>query len=186
MRVLFIVLLAAGCSGGPSTFLGDPAQPPLVEALFSDGISAGYRPLSDGPLPLEPPIQGGYVMYVGARVKNMDTHLIDFSGRLLDPQTGNEVGHDERNTTLLVGTDGYAHPAADLSNVSNVNGCPQVSTKDVQGQPYILELTVTDRDGRTATLRNNVVPTCMQADPKLQQHCLCTCSANYFPGKCPR
>ena len=184
--LLPLIVLATACQPPkatcPAGFIGDSSQQPTGVVIYTDGLSP-YKDLSDGPLPLEPPPQGGYVMYVGARVKNMDACGIEFAGRLLD-SAGNEIGFDSRTTSLMIGADGYGHPGTDLSNVSNVNGCPQVSTKDIQGQPAKLILTVTDREKRTLTFTNNVVPTCNHADPNLQQHCICTCSANYFPGKC--
>jgi hypothetical protein len=182
------LLLVAACGNSvscPTGFVGDKSLPPEAIAVYTDGTDLTYHDLPDHfALPVEPPPQGGYVMYVGARVKNMNGCGVVFSGRLLDPQTMQEIGFDGRSSNLVLGADGYGYPAANLSNVSNVNACPQVLGKDVQGQPYLLELTVTDKDGRSVKITKDIVPTCMQSDPRVQQHCICTCSANYAPGKC--
>jgi len=183
------LLLLPGCpKSAPQcegSLVGDPAQPPEGEILWTDGRSKLLAALAAGQaVPLEPPPQGGYVMYIGARVKNMHT-CVEIGGRLRDPASGNEVGFDARSSRLVPNTDGYAWPdPSDNSNVANVNGCPAYGPRDVHATPYDLEVTITDRDGRKLTLKQRIVPTCMLADPSVQADCTCTCAANYCLGKC--
>jgi hypothetical protein len=135
-------------------------------------------------MPLEPPPQGGYVMYIGARVKNMHT-CVEIAGRIRDPNNNNEVGFDARSSRLVPNADGFAWPdPSDNGNVSNINGCPAYGPRDVHGLSYNLELTVTDKDGRKLKLTDTIVPTCMLSDPAVQADCTCTCAANYCLGKC--
>jgi hypothetical protein len=183
--VCLIVACGPSRRSCPAGFVGDPKQPPQAVVLWTDGLTDQLSELTDGQaLLLEPPPQGGYVMYVGAKVKNMDGCGIEFRGRLRDAVTNEEVGFDARSSDLMLGSDGFGYPKTGVANVSNVNGCPQVSNKDIQGQVYNLEMTVVDRDMRTVVVTHPVTPTCMLSDPNIQQHCVCTCSANYSPGKC--
>ncbi|HEY7954040.1 MAG TPA: hypothetical protein VII38_02070 [Polyangia bacterium] len=191
MKLLFAasLLLLAGCPQKPDCpigFIGDPQKAPEAVVLWTDGVSGQFHELTDGQaLPLEPPPQGGYVMYVGAKVRNVEGCGLQFSATMYDQMTGAQVGFDARSTDLTVGADGWGYPQSNNSNVSNVNGCPQVSTKDVQGVTYNLRMIVTDKRGRSVTIDHPIVPTCAASDPDEQQHCLCTCSKNYYPGKCP-
>src|SRR5262245_50382520 len=104
MRVLAcIVLGVVACSDSkdppkPITcaagFVGDPAQPPQIAMVYTDGISQQLSDVAAGErIPLEPPPQGGYVMYLGARVLNLDA-CVELSGKLKDPDTGNQAGFD--------------------------------------------------------------------------------------------
>jgi hypothetical protein len=192
MRVVVCVALSlAACSdpAKPMTcaagFIGDPAQPPQMVAIYTDGISQQLAEVTAGqPIPLEPPPQGGYVMYIAARVLNMDA-CVQFSGKLTDPATGNEAGFDARSATLVVHDDGWGWPdPRSNSNLSNVNGCPDYSARDVEGQSYTLDMTVTDKDGRRAAVTLPIVPTCALADPFAQADCVCHCTANYVLGRC--
>jgi len=153
--------------------------------LWTDGVSMQLAEVTaDLPIPLEPPPQGGYVMYLGAKVRNMQA-CVEFQGRLRDRGTGFEVGFDARGSTLVINADGWGYPdPRNNANVSNVNGCPDYTKRDVNGQSYDLEMTVVDREGRTAKVTQPIVPTCMLADPATQADCVCTCAANYTLGKC--
>jgi hypothetical protein len=153
--------------------------------LWTDGISMQLAEVTaNQPIPLEPPPQGGYVMYLAAKVRNMQA-CVEFQGRLRDRATRNEVGFDARGSTLVINADGWGYPnPSNNANVSNVNGCPDYSAKDVHGESYDLEMTVVDREGRSVLVTQPIVPTCMLADPATQKDCVCTCAANYMLGKC--
>jgi hypothetical protein len=189
---LFVVLGLLGCSGQKDTkdtcaagFIGDPNQPPQVTMIYTDGISQELSDVTPNQaIPLEPPPQGGYVMYLAARIRNMDA-CVEFRGSLNDPDNGNQVGFDARGSTVVQRGDGWGWPdPTSNSNLSNVNGCPDYSPKDVQGQRYTLQMTVTDREGRTAQVEQPIMPACTLADSTTQADCICICSANYVLGKC--
>jgi hypothetical protein len=170
------------CAAG---FIGDPSKPPQAVMVYTDGASQVLSEARVGQaIPLEPPPQGGYVMYLAARVLNMDA-CVEFRGNLKDPTTGSQVGFDARDSRLRVQRDGWGWPdPTSNSNLSNVNGCPDYSTRDVQDQTYTLEMTVADRDGRSVAVTQPIVPTCMLSDPATKADCICACSANYVLGKC--
>jgi hypothetical protein len=185
----FLAILLGGCPAAPKCkagFIGDPAQPPQAIMVYTDGVSPKITDVQPNQaIPLEPPIQGGYVMYLAARVLNMSP-CVSFAGNLIDPDTLDQVGYDcHGSTPLVMHDDGYGYPSASsLANFANVNGCPDFFDKDVQARTYTLELTVTDKDGRQAVATQPIVPTCMLTDPATQSDCICQCSANNVLGKC--
>jgi hypothetical protein len=168
------------------TFIGDPNLPPEAVMLWTDGVSQQLHEVQDGQsLPLEPPPQGGYVLYVGAKVRNMN-NCVEERGRLRDPSTLIEYGFDARSTTLQLQADGWGWPDATMNGaVSNVNPCPDYKSRDVQAGNYQLQMIVADqKTGKLVEVDKPVVPTCNQQDPAVQADCICTCSANYTLGKC--
>jgi len=187
LHLLAILLLLGACPKDkcPAGFIGDPAQPPQAVMIWTDGVSQQIADVTPNQaLPLEPPPQGGYVMYLAARILNMDA-CVDFSGKLKDPDTGHLAGMDARGSTLTKRDDGWGVPdPGSNANFSNVNGCPDYDPKDVQGKPYTLEMTVVDKHLRKAVATQTIVPTCMLSDAPTQADCICNCSANYTLGKC--
>ncbi len=188
-----MMVAAAGCGGAvrnthcATGFIGDSSQAVEVQMLFTDGKSMVLMPVADGDeLPMEPPPQGGEVLYVGAAANNVDGCNIELRGRLLDPVTHDQLGLDARDTNLILRSDGWGESdASDDSNEANVNACPDYSSSDRVDGTFILEMTVTDRGGRTATVSHSVKLIC---DPTLDSaayaNCVCTCSANYKLGIC--
>ncbi len=185
-----LALLALALAGCPSDrckvgFIGDPAKPVELELVFTDGIAADVSPLAAmQAVPLEPPPQGGYVMYIGAKARNLDACGALVRGDYFD-ENGIQAGMDERSTNLVARGDGWGWPDAQhLSEIPNLSACPDVSHLDIQGHPYSLRIRVTDRSGRTAMLSTPIVPTCALSNPAVQADCVCQCSADFVPGKC--
>lgn len=155
--------------------------------LVTDGRSMMLSPVSDGTeILMEPPPQGGFVMYIGARARNVDACGIELTGTLRDPDTLALLGRDGRNTDFVKTPDGWAQSdARDNSNEANVNACPAVVGKDRPGGEFLMEMTVIDREKRTATVSHRVKLACDPAlDPAYAAECACECLAGYTPGKC--
>jgi hypothetical protein len=182
----------AGCTDPPAPrcqngFIGDAKLAPEVQMLVTDGKSKLLAPVADGDtLPMEPPPQGGFILYIGAAARNLDGCGVQLAGSLRDPDTGAQVGFDGRNTDLVKGDDGWSRSdPGDNSNTANVNSCPDYTSKDRHNGEYDLVLKVTDRQKRTASVTHRVKLAC---DPSLVEpgysECVCTCSADYFLGKC--
>ncbi len=157
----------AGPDGGPRGctygFLGDPTKPAEVQVLaLGPGMTA--VPLQDGDtVALAFPPQGGRVIFAGVRATNLDPCGATLGGAIRD-ETTQEVRLDTRTVNLLPGGDGWgASDPTDISTFSNVPVCPnEWSSTNLYGTEYQLELTVTDRAGRTVTQKLPVIPECSE------------------------
>lgn len=146
--------------------------------MVTDGLSGALTDVKDGALvPLVRPPQGGQVTYAAARVRNINRCAVQFRGRFRDPATMAELGFDGRSADLFVGDDGWGRPdATQLSNLANVPLCPDYDpTRNQEGTPALLEMTVSDQDGHTVTQTVSVVPTCAAIDAAMQALCVCEC-----------
>ena len=149
-------------------------------------------PVADGDaIPLVYPLQGGHVLLVGARMRNLHTNTIKIQGRLRHPVTGDIVGEDTR-TVVVEPVDGDPTQVQTNiqtnSQVANIPACPNYSDRSLAGGlTWTIEITVTElyvAIPRTVTVTRTTVPTCGTGpnDPAL---CLCECGADYVLGKCP-
>lgn len=189
MRAAALLLLAvAACSDDAppgACSIGDASLPIELE-LVARGDSPDVMEV-DTPMtavPLVVPPQGGLVLFVAARARNLDNCAVMLTASLRDP-CSNEVVTVERRPVLLESTgDGWAGPDVDaLSQWSNLPVCPSsAATRDLQGQHYLLRVALEASDGRTAEATMMVVPTCAADDLT----CLCQCQAGYELGsECP-
>lgn len=186
---LVLCVGVVGCGGKvvkPGDFIGDPAQPARATLVVTDAVHDVLVAVGAGDgVPLEPPPQGGYVIYAGVRAVNLLRTAVVVRGQLRDPTDGASIGFDARTVDLVLQPDGWAAPRArDPSSFANIAACPDYRARDIQDQTYTLEVTLIDRQGRTATASQPVIPRCLLDDPRLRQHCVCTCSRNYFLGRC--
>jgi hypothetical protein len=183
------VALAAGCDDPPpchDRFIGDAHLQPEATPLVTDGTSGALTDIAAGDhLPLERPPQGGFVLYLGLRARNLDGCGVKLSGQLRDPDTNHELAFDARTIDLVPTADGWGVPdARQFANFANVPACPDYGTEDIRDRALTLSLTVTDKQKRSANATLPVVPSCTLADPDLQFQCTCECAANYSLGKC--
>jgi len=185
------VLFGAGCPDLPRervcdvNFVGDAAAAPEITLLATDGVSQTQTELVDGtPVRLQPPPQGGFVFYVGVRVRNMDVCDLGLTGDLRRTDTNKSMAYATRNVALRAASGGAESDPTVITSYVHVNPCPNYEPEEILGIPHRLVLDAIDRAGRRATIARLVVPTCELADPKKQQECRCTCAAGYFAGKC--
>jgi hypothetical protein len=184
--------LAGACGGGgsptpSSCFVGDMTAAPELELVYrtTDGMAA---PLADGgevPLLFAP--QGGFVLFVGARARNIDGCTLSASSALVDPATSAVLTFERRPVTLAPTADGWLEPSHpdQLSNYSNLPACPLAGlTQAIDGVSYELQLQVLDGMNRMAQKTVTVTPTC--AEPVHASQCQCQCAAGYVLGSaCP-
>jgi hypothetical protein len=166
------------CAAG---FVGEATKD--VELKITALLGATATEVKDGDtVPLVFPPQGGRVIFAGVRARNLDTCAVTLTGALRDPAS-QQVRLDMRTVNLLGAADGWAETdATDYSTFSNIPVCPnEWSETDVMGSVYQLELTVTDRGGRTRTRKLSVTPVC--AEPTLEADCRCLCHAGYKLGE---
>ena len=184
-----------GGSGGegPSPcnvgFLGDDTLAPELEVFFY-GADELDHPVSDQTVldMIEPP-QGGRVIYVGARAKNVDGCGVLLTGTLRDPTT-NQIRFDTRTANLLDEGDGWGsvQPGV-LAAYSNIPACQNSwSEQTLYEDPYRLEVKLQDAGGRVAEASFDVRAQCTElsqarpSGPDVFDECTCICRAGYELG----
>ncbi|MBI5498063.1 MAG: hypothetical protein HY904_23880 [Deltaproteobacteria bacterium] len=197
--VLLVALAASACSGlpwsgvdagssGTSTgrcqlpFAGDPRQAAELEVTVLDEHYRASALLDGGALPMMFPPQGGRVAFVGVRARNVDPCQARLTGVLRDTMT-RQVRLDARTVNLRATDGGWAQSAeTNITTFANIPLCPnQWTERDLHGNPFDLEVTLEDRDGRHLQQTLRVTPYC--AEPESLADCLCTCRGGYRLGQ---
>jgi hypothetical protein len=183
-RAAFAALALASCGG---------ASPPSAASLdvaitMYDQTARQLTTVNDGDtVDLVFPPQGGFVMFVGVKVRGLSSPNVRLEASLLDTN-GTSLASDTRQLTLHPASNDATLWLPDLSSyvdVANITVCPSYDNVDRFGRPYQLECSVTELSTqRTGKTRRLVVPACRQTDVSLQQRCRCLCAANYTDGKC--
>jgi hypothetical protein len=181
--LLALSVLLHGCGTKPV-----PTNPISVEATSYDPVAMSQTALADGgPLDLVRPPQGGFVVFVGAIVRNLGDTTVSLHGELRDP-SGMPIAEDSRTVSLQPSADdplAYVPDLRSFTNVANVAVCPSTTTTDRFDMPFQIAVDVTEvSTKRTGSVVLNVVPTCRQTDPMQLALCKCECAANYSLGKC--
>jgi hypothetical protein len=203
LPIIALVLLLFGCPDGENgkpCFVGDPAQSPELMIIHRTTTGTFQATTASGTVPLIEPPQGGKVIFVAARARNLDGCPIRLRASLRDECTNQLLAVEERDVVLRQAADGWLEPEdpVEIANYSNLPACPRANAqRDVEGEPYLLKVTLTDRAGRTAESSLRVMPVC--AEPMLLEACLCECDKDYAlsttcnadvdsgvaPGTCP-
>jgi hypothetical protein len=180
-----LLLLLAACPL-PATFcsgpVGDSHQPIELDVVLRSADGMATVATDGAPAPLLTPPQGGTVIFAGVRAKNLDTCAVNLVAAVRDLCT-NRVQLEGRPVNLTVADDGWAYPSApmELFNFANIGVCPNTSgARNLYGEPYRIEVTVTDKNGKQASAAVQVVPFC--AEPAHAITCACTCAAGYVLG----
>jgi hypothetical protein len=162
------------CCG--DTVAGDASQDAVVEPMvFQPG---GYRVPEEGAqVPLIAGGQGGLMIIAGVRARNVDTCGVTVRARLLslDGQLLSESFSERR---LDKREDGSAEIVDDDGSHGLILFPCDFSEERAVGISRMLEVTVTDSDGRSATSRTTVVSTCGD----LGEWCENTCGARNDAG----
>jgi hypothetical protein len=179
----------AGCAG----FFGDEDAEPVVE-LYQRTLDGGIVPIAEGgEVPLILPPQGGKVILVGVRAKNVDLCALSITAAVHDECTavdggfGRIVGREGRPLHLEAADDGWAYPIAPdtLTNWANVPMCPNTAfPRDMDGEPYLLRIRIVDGSvtpRRTALAEAHITPVC--AEPRNLAECQCQCDKDYVLGQ---
>ncbi|MBA3396781.1 MAG: hypothetical protein H0T89_29390 [Deltaproteobacteria bacterium] len=189
MRLFSLILFAVtmfGCGddGEPEPKrcpIGDLAAPAEAELFFLDANNQLVAPTATGEVPLMIPPQGGWIVLVGVRARNIDGCSPTLTTALVDTDDGQILKIDQRQTELELDASGWGMSRA--STVGNLQVCPQLTaTRDLYGQPYVVSAVVEDADGNKATTQMTVTPTC----PPGESRCQCECARDYVVGdECP-
>ncbi|HUQ05789.1 MAG TPA: hypothetical protein VM261_24980 [Kofleriaceae bacterium] len=179
--------VGAGCSDdAPTTCpIGDRTRPiEIVAVHWPAGGTVGD--LADGGVvDLVRPIQGGKVVYVGVRARNVDGCNVQLTAALRDQATQQVIALEQRPVRLVDGGDGWGLPEAAFDHLANLPACPNAAAaRDVDGSTWRLELRLEEPGGRMAETSLVVQPRCA-LDQELDE-CRCECDADYeLGGACP-
>lgn len=170
-------------------FVGDRNAEPIIEPVILDE-NEQIQPLTNNMnVPLVEPPQGGMVMFVSVRARNLDGCPAQISTSLKDICTGEIVAFDDRPIELKpMGDVLVPLPPADynigIADFSNITSCPNRRLgRDMFGHPYRLSIFVTDKESRTASTAITINPFCAAGLRGKQEECLCTCDQEYT-GTC--
>jgi hypothetical protein len=185
MRALALLAFAASCgSSDCPTFIGDPAQAPAIDMVTLDAAFAVHTAGDGSELALIRPPQGGKIVLVGARARNVCAGPIQVTGAVTDLCTGRVVGLESRTVLYVAAADGGVADVkepAQISSYANVAVCPNnVAARDLDGEPYRVTVTIQDKLGRVAEKVITATPVC--AEPEDERECRCTCRAGYANG----
>jgi hypothetical protein len=173
----------AATPSGPCP-IGDLAQPIEIVTVVRTPDGHTEEVHSGGAIPLIEPPQGGQVVFVGVRARNLDGCGVVITATLRDPCTNDVIGLEARPVDLTASPSGWGEPSApaDIGSFANVPVCPSsAATRGLDGQRYLLEVDVRDRDKRTAHATLEVIPTC--AETSL---CPKECRGGPAPSTCAR
>jgi len=182
-----LVTAASGCSDdAPTTCpIGDRTQP--IELVAVHWPAGGVvEDLADGgAVDLVRPIQGGKVVYVGVRARNVDGCNVQLTAALRDPATQQVIALEQRPVRLVDGGDGWGRAESTFDHLANVPACPNAAAaRDVDGATWGLELRLDEAGGRTATVTLVVTPRCGLVGE--DEECRCECDSDYELGAaCP-
>lgn len=198
--MLAALLGGAGCGDDPQApacvgaYLGDEAAPMELELFYLGEDLLPHELPACGAIDIVEPPQGGRVLFVGVRAKNLDPCDTKMAGALRDPGDDSISGVENRSTQFrpVAGRAGWGETSAggDTENgfryVANIPVCPNMTTngRDIQQLVGLLEISLTDKRGKKGSLRRSVVPRCAQSDARKRATCECLCEADYTTEKC--
>lgn len=191
--LLLTLMMGTACGAGTSTDselapasecrLGDTALPLEFEIVHRapDGTVVATPDLAE--IPLFPAIQGGMMLLVGVRVRNVIGCRVDLGTALVDTDTQAVVSLERRPITLSPGAEGWLQPARPeaLSNYSSLPACPRANlSRSVNDEVYELQVDVEAAGARAAQGLTRIVPVC--GDDASHDTCRCLCAKDYVLG----
>jgi hypothetical protein len=190
-----LAFFALACSGSSSEMDGGP--PPIVPCPFGqldqppemtivhqerDGTMVHTGTIAE--LPLFEADQGGQLLRLSARARNMDVCNLVLKTTLRDHCDNHIVGLDLRPLTLEPGDDGWATPKRPerLTNFSSLQTCPVAAeNRALYNEPYSVTLRIEDPEGRFAEASTIVIPKC-HGEGDVLRRCHCDCRQEFVLG----
>ena len=174
---------AEGEQDSKSCFFGDESKPLEFDIVHRDADGECVSTEEMGEIPLIQPPQGGKVLFVGVRARNLNGCGLTLATALVEPDTGSVISLERRPVMLEPVGDGWMEPErpTEASNYSNLPACPRADLeRSIEGEPYELRVSITDKDGRKGSASMQVIPIC--GESKLAELCQCECSKDYRLG----
>lgn len=157
--------------------IGDLSAPPEIEIVHLDATNTMFKTQAMDRVPLQAPPQGGWIVLLGARARNIDGCRVALKTVLVDACTNAVIKLDDRPTLLEIGSDGWG--TSSLTTFGNLPVCPQATaTRDLHDVPYVVTVILEDADGKRAEAQRTIVPTCPPSTPL----CNCQCARDYVIG----
>jgi len=173
---------ADGETGEPRSILVLPAELVMENSplkMLADGDSVEL---------IRPP-QGGHIVLVSAKVRNVPTDSAVLRVRVRRP--GGLIVAEEGRTVSMVdvpGEPGFKQPnLGSWSQAANVPLCPDYDATDILDQELMAEVRVSINDGQgniEGVGYTKIVPRCSQRDAADLALCRCECTADYELGRC--
>jgi hypothetical protein len=179
--------LLIGCGGGdddPQPMrcpIGDVSAPAEMQIVHLDENNAVVQTEAMQSVPLIAPPQGGWIVLLGVRAKNLDGCQAVLTTALVDACDEQIIQIDRRPTRLEMDADGWG--VSTVTSFGNLPVCPQLTAaRDLERVPYIVRVSIEDADGQKAAGSITVVPTCLDSGSR----CACECNLDYVVGaECP-
>jgi hypothetical protein len=152
-----------------------------------DPLAQSLTDIADGDsIDLVRPPQGGYVVFVGARVRGETERSVEIAATLTDAAA---METDRRTVTMQPSpTDPtiYQPDLRSFVGVANITMCPSTATVDRDDVPMTLTVRVTESTSRRfGETTRRVTPSCRQTDAHERSICQCMCQTGFSIGKCP-
>jgi len=165
--------------------IGDRTQALELQAQHWTGDGAAVDLADGGAVDLVRPIQGGKVIYVGVRARNVDGCNVQLTAALRDAASDQVIALEQRPVHLTAGADGWGVATSLFDDLANLPLCPSAAaTHDIDQATWRLELRLDEAGGRTATTALTIAPRCARADEL--EECRCECDSDYELGQpCP-
>ena len=190
---LAIALALSGCeppepepdAGPQDCFVGDPEQAPELQLVYRTAEGDLADLVEGAEVPLIVPPQGGMVVAIGARLRNVNICGLQMSALLRDTCTDRILGREGRPIHLEKSAEGWALPIAPsrLDNYVNINACPNlVSSRDLDQEPYQLELRAVNLN-TDLSMTSQLTLTTVCGEPDAERLCECQCDADYVLGR---
>lgn len=169
----------------------EPAEPMLVLPAEFVQDNEPLRMLSDGDdVQLLRPPQGGHILTISAKVKNLTSDAVTLRVRARKLAGGLIIAEEARTVAMLdiPNEPGFRQPnLTTKSQAAQVPVCPDYDPSDVVDQEMLLEVEIvtqyTARPLEAVGVRR-VVARCSQTDPNDRALCRCECEKNYVLGRC--
>jgi hypothetical protein len=176
--LVVLVTLSLGCSTGSSDkcFVGDASRPVELKVVHRDENAMIVETAPGARVPLIQPPQGGKVLFIGARARNLDGCPAHVRASLYDPSTNAVAFQEARDVILKATSDGWLEPDLpnEVDNYANIAVCPPPNpARNVDGERYRLELEISDDKARTQATTLDIIPYCGEAAIVDRCHCEC-------------